>query len=179
MAGLAQTRRTLWLVLGVLLFLDAAAAAFLLSPWGRSRSAREREYDTVRARLQATMNEVRPLHDMDAKIERARKDTADFYAQRLPAESSAVSAELGRLAKENSVQISQVRYEFKDAEVPDLRQVKIAAKLQGDYLKEVKFINALERDKMFFILDGVALGEAQGGGVRLDLQMETYMKVGP
>jgi Tfp pilus assembly protein PilO len=178
MAGLAQSRRTLLVVLGALLLLDAAAAAFLLSPWGRSRTAREQEYNTVRAQLQTTMNEVRPLRGMDGKIERARKDTAEFYAQRLPAESSAVSAELGRLAKENSVQISQVKYEFKDAGVPDLRQVKIAAKLNGDYVKEVKFINALERDKMFFILDGVALGQAQGGSVRLDLNMETYMKAG-
>jgi len=178
MAGLAQTRRTLVLVLGVLLALDAAAAAFLLSPWGRSRAAREQEYDGVRAQLQATMNEVRPLHGIEQKLDRARKDTADFYAQRLPAESSAVSAELGRLAQDNSVQISQIKYDFKDAEVPGLRQVTIQAKLEGDYLKEVKFINALERDPMFFILDGVNLGESQGGSVRLDLKMETFMKAG-
>ena len=157
MAGLAQTRRNLVLVLGILLAVDVAAAAFLFSPWGRSRGARELEYDEVRAHLQATMAEVRPLQSMDQKLERARSDTAAFYAQRLPAESSAVSAELGRLAKENSVQISQIKYDFKDAEIPGLRQVKIQAKLEGDYLKEVKFVNALERDPMFFILDGINL----------------------
>ena len=178
MAGLAPARRNLRVVLGVLLLLDVAAAAFLFSPWGRSRAAREQEYDTVHAELQATMNEVRPLQGIDQKLDRARKDTAAFYAERLPAESSAVSAELGRLAKENSVQISQVKYDFKDAEVPGLRQVKIETKLDGDYVKEVKFINALERDPMFFILDGVTLGESQGGAVHLELKMETYMKVG-
>jgi type IV pilus assembly protein PilO len=178
MAGLARARRNFMVALAVLLVLDVAAVAFLFSPWGRSRAARDQEYDNVRVQLQATMSEVRPLQSIEQKLDRARKDTAAFYAQRLPAESSAVSAELGRLAKENSVQISQVKYDFKDADVPDLRQVKIEAKLDGDYLKEVKFINALERDPMFFILDGVNLGESQGGSVHLDLKMETYMKAG-
>lgn len=178
MADLGRTRRTLTVTLAVLLAVDVAAAAFLLSPWGRSKGAREQEYDGVRTQLRASMDEARPLHGIEEKLDRARKDTADFYAQRIPAESSAVSAELGKLAKENSVQVSQVKYDFKDAEIPGLRQVKIEAKLDGDYLKEVKFINALERDKMFFILDGVTLGESQGGAVHLDLKMETYMKAG-
>ena len=34
--------------------------------------------------------------------------------------------------------------------------------LSGDYLQEVKFINALERDKMFFLIDGIALARAAG-----------------
>ncbi|HUK88170.1 MAG TPA: hypothetical protein VLT85_10940 [Terriglobales bacterium] len=178
MADLARTRRSLTVVLAVLLAADVAAAAFLLSPWGRSKGEREEEYDHVHAQLQATMSEVRPLQGIEGKLDRARKDTADFYGQRIPAESSAVSAELGKLAQENSVQISQVKYDFKDTEIPGLQQVKIAAKLDGDYLKEVKFINALERDKMFFILDGVTLEEAQGGAVHLDLKMETYRKAG-
>lgn len=179
MPDLARTRRILTVALVLLLAVDVAAAAFLLSPWGRSKGEREQEYDQVRTQLQATMAEVRPLQGIEGKLDRARKDTADFYAQRLPAESSAISAELGKLARDNSVQISQVKYDFKDTEISGLRQVKIEAKLDGDYLKEVKFINALERDKMFFILDGVTLGEAQGGAVHLDLKMETCMKVGP
>ncbi len=49
--------------------------------------------------------------------------------------------------------------------------------LSGDYLQEVKFINALERDKMFFLIDGIALGEQQGN-VRLQLKLETYLRSG-
>ncbi len=47
----------------------------------------------------------------------------------------------------------------------------------GSYLQEVKFINELERDKMFFLIDGVALGEQQGN-VRLQLKLETYLRSG-
>ena len=49
--------------------------------------------------------------------------------------------------------------------------------LSGDYLQEVKFINALERDKMFFLVDGITLGEQQGN-VRLQLKLETYLRSG-
>jgi type IV pilus assembly protein PilO len=49
--------------------------------------------------------------------------------------------------------------------------------LSGDYLQEVKFINALERDNMFFLIDGIALAEQQGN-VRLQLKLETYLRSG-
>ena len=47
--------------------------------------------------------------------------------------------------------------------------------ISGDYLQEVKFINSLERSKMFFLVDGITLGEQQGN-VRLQLKLETYMR---
>jgi hypothetical protein len=41
----------------------------------------------------------------------------------------------------------------------------------------VKFINALERSKLFFLIDGVTLVEQQGN-VRLQLKVETYLRNG-
>ena len=38
------------------------------------------------------------------------------------------------------------------------------------------FINALERDPLFFIIDSVELGGEQAGVVRLQLKLETYQK---
>ncbi len=57
-----------------------------------------------------------------------------------------------------------------------MRPMLIDANFVGDYLQVVKFINAMERDKTFFILDSVTLGEAQGGTVRVQLKFETYLK---
>jgi hypothetical protein len=42
----------------------------------------------------------------------------------------------------------------------------------------VKFINALERDKMLFIVNSIAVGDAKGGTVRLQLKLSTYLKTG-
>jgi len=40
----------------------------------------------------------------------------------------------------------------------------------------VRFINALERNKLFFLVDGVELGSEQNGIVGLQLRIETYMR---
>ena len=49
----------------------------------------------------------------------------------------------------------------------------------GDYLQLVRFINSLERDQMFFLVNSVVLGGEQGGVVKLELKMNTYLKTGP
>jgi hypothetical protein len=84
---------------------------------------------------------------------------------------------LGKLAGASGVHIAAVKYEDKDAPVEGLRKLNIEIALSGSYLQEVKFINALERDKLFFVVDGVALGEQQGN-VRLQLKVETYLRGG-
>jgi len=42
----------------------------------------------------------------------------------------------------------------------------------------VRCINALERDQLFFLVDSVGLGGEQGGVVKLQLKLETYLKTG-
>jgi len=42
----------------------------------------------------------------------------------------------------------------------------------------VRFINSLERDQIFLLINSVGLGGEQGGQVKLELKMETYLKTG-
>lgn len=176
MADLRRTRHTLRTVLIVLLLVDVAAAVFLLTPLGPSRQRKQEEYDRVRAELQRKQREVVPLRGMDQKLVTAAGQIETFYGERLPGHSSAIAERLGKLADANHVQIASTRYETKEADVAGLRRVAIETTVNGDYLAVVRFINALERDPMFFILSGVQLAEQQGGTVRLALQLETYLK---
>lgn len=176
MANLKRARRNLKTVAVVLLLVDVAAAGFLLSPLGRSPRSQQQEYDRVRLELQAKIREVVPLRGMDRKLGEAQRQIGKFYKDRLPGGYSSISAELGKLAQESGVRISQGKYDSSPAELKGLQQVKMEATLEGDYLPIVKFINALERDKMFFIVDSVTLGQEQGGAVRLQLKLETYLK---
>ena len=50
--------------------------------------------------------------------------------------------------------------------------------MNGDYLQLVRFINSLERDQMFFLVDSVQLGGEQAGMVKLQMKLETYLKTG-
>ena len=49
---------------------------------------------------------------------------------------------------------------------------------RGNYVSLAKFINALERDEMFFIIDSIALAGEQKGPIKLQMKFETYLKAG-
>jgi hypothetical protein len=177
MASIREVRKTLLPVVIGLVILDLACGVYLLSPAGRSRAARQRDLDALQAQLAAKRTEVLPTRGMDGKLKQASTDINGFYKERFPEQYSSVTEELGKLAAANGVQMSAVKYDDKDAPVEGLRQLNIELAISGSYLQEAKFINALERDKLFFVIDGVTLGEQQGN-VRLQLKVETYLRDG-
>ena len=178
MPDLRDTRQKVKITLAVLVLLDVAAAALLLSPLVGSERSRTEEMKQLWKELQGRTRVVEPLRGMDKKIEAAHQQIEEFYKDRLPGQDSAISAEVGKLASQSGVKIGQVTYKLKDPEPVGLRPVGIDADLSGDYLQVVRFINALERDNLLFIIDSVELGGAQGGTVRLQMRLETYLKTG-
>jgi hypothetical protein len=168
-------QKYLW-ILGTLLAIALAAGAFLLSPWGRSLAALQDEYRVVRRQFQARRAEADALSNMPEKIERARAQVRQSFDERLPARYSEIAEQLGRHADRYRVGLSRVRYELEPTDLPGVQRVLIDATLDGSYINEVKFINALERDQMFFIVDSVSLGEERAGAVRLELKLETYLR---
>ena len=177
MASIRETQKKLMPIVIALIVLDLACIGYIVSPAGRSRQARQRDYYKLRDQLTAKQAEVLPTRGMDQKLKQASHDITNFYDTRLPAQYSSVAEELGKVANDTGVHLSGVKYEQKDAGVQGLRKLTMDASISGDYLQEVKFINALERDKMFFLIDGITLGEQQGN-VRLQLKLETYLRPG-
>jgi type IV pilus assembly protein PilO len=177
MTNLRELRRKLVLGLTVLLLLDAGAFAFLLSPWGRS----VREFQDERNRLELARKlkqaEVKPARGMDMKLAGARSELEQFFAERMAGQASAVPDRLGALAAKHRVQLSQARYKTGESPVQGIQRVAIEGSLAGEYLDVVRFLNAVERDPMFFIIQSVALDDQEGGGtVRLELKLETYLR---
>jgi type IV pilus assembly protein PilO len=177
MASIRETRKKLMPAVIALAILDLVCVGYLFSPAGRSRQARQRDYQQLHQQLIAKQQEVLPTRGMDHKLTQASHDIGGFYDTRFPAQYSTVTEELGKVATDNGVQLSGVKYDEKDAPIEGLRRLNMELTLSGGYLQEVKFINALERDKMFFLVDGIALGEQQGN-VRLQLKLETYLRGG-
>jgi type IV pilus assembly protein PilO len=178
MRQIEKIRTRLLIVLGVLLVIDIAAVGLLLSPVGRSREARIQEYDRVRTQLQAKRRDALPARDMDKKLGTARTEISEFYKERLPQRYSDVSDSLGKLAKESNVQLGQIKYTAKSSDLADLQRLEIDASVSGDYPNLMRFINGLEREKTTYVLDSVELGEGQGGTVRLNINLETYLRSG-
>ena len=176
MPDLGNTRQKLKVTIASLLVVDLAAAALLLSPIVGSEKSRLAEMDRLWKELQAKTRQVEPLRGLDKKVVIAQKQIDEFYQQRLTSQDSTISTELGKVAAQSGVKISDIKYKVNDPEPVGLRPMEIEANLSGDYLQLVRFINALERDQLFFIINSVQLGGEQGGAVKLQMKMETFLK---
>jgi type IV pilus assembly protein PilO len=125
------------------------------------------------ARLQA-----QPLRGLDTKIAASTRDADAFYADRLPYAYSQVLSELGHLTQKSNVRLANVQY----AQVPvlsganALTELHMDASVSGDYRPIVEFINGLERDKMFFLVNGINLSGQQTGTVNLRIRLTTYLR---
>lgn len=178
MASANPVRNRFMVAAVLLLVVDAAALAFLFTAWGRPPEQREAEYNRLRSEWQQKRREVQPLIGMPQKLERANKDADVILKGRVADQSSQVSNEIGKLAAADHVKLERAQYETKDTSLPGIEQIVVRASLSADYLQLVKFINAIERSKMLMVLDSVKLNEQQGGGVKVDLVMESYSKAG-
>jgi type IV pilus assembly protein PilO len=178
MANLRHARRRIAIILGVLLAVDIAAAVVMFTPVAGGSAKRQQEFDTIRRQVQQKLQVVIPPDQVQDRINQARTQIDGFFKDRLAPSASALSGELGKLATSNGVRLGSAKYAELDSDLPGFTHVRIDANITGDYLAIVKFINALERDKMFFIIDNVALSEQQGGIVGLSVKLETYLKSG-
>jgi type IV pilus assembly protein PilO len=169
-------RKKVKITIAALLVVDVIAVILLFSPLVGSERSRREQMDQLWQELQRKTHEAEPLKNVDKKIAVASQQVDDFYKNRLPAQDSAIYDELGKVAKQSGVKIGQIRSKGKDTDVVGLRPVEIQADFSGDYLQLVRFINSLERDPLFFIIDSVELGGEQGGVVKLQLKLETYQK---
>jgi len=176
MPDVRDARKKVKIAIAALLAVDIISGLALLSPLVGSERSRREQLDQLWRELQQKTRAAEPLRDFDKKIATARRQIDDFYKNRLPAQDSAIYAELGKVAGQNGVHIGQIRSKAKDTESVGLRPVEIEADFSGGYLQLIRFINALERDSIFFIVDSVQLGGEQGGTVRLQLKLETYQK---
>jgi type IV pilus assembly protein PilO len=178
MPDLRQTRKNLKTALAIMAGVDLLAAALYFSPIIGSAETRRQELNTLQVELVTKTRQVAPLKDLPQKVVLASHQISDFYKKRFPTQESQILTELGKLTSANGVSIEQVKYKVRDAEFGGLQPVEMDADFAGNYTSLAKFINALERDQVFFIINSVTLGGQQQGPVKLGVKLETYLKVG-
>lgn len=119
-----------------------------------------------------------PLKNIDDKLSKSTIDADAFYRERLPYAYSQMLAEIGALTKAQNVRLSGVQYAQAPVLTGDsaLREVKIDARVAGDYRPLVQLVNALERDKMFFVINTITFTGTNSGQVTLRMRMTTYLR---
>jgi hypothetical protein len=173
-----ETRKKLKVAMIAMVAVDVVAAGVLLSPWVGSSTSRRMQLAQLWKELQVKTKQVEPLRGLDKKIVLADSQIKEFYNTRLTSQDSAISEELGKVASQTGVKISGIKYKINDPEPVGLRPLEIDADLSGGYLQLVRFINSLERDQLFFLIDDVSLGNEQMGQVKLQMKMRTFVKSG-
>jgi len=178
MPDLRQTRKNLKAALAVMAGVDLLAAIVYFSPLVGSAETRRQELNQLQTELNTKTRQVAPLQNLPDKVVLASHQISDFYKRRFPAQESQILTEFGKLAAANGVTIEQGKYKVKEEGTGRLQPVEMEWDVAGNYTSLAKFINALERDEMFFIINSVSLGGDQQGPVKLNVKLETYLKAG-
>jgi len=180
MPDLRQTRKKIKTSLAILLGVDVVALVVLISPLVGSTDSRRQELNRLWSELRTKTQQVEPLTNLPDKVQAANRQITDFYKKRFPTQDSQIATEFGKLAAANAVTIEQATYQVKvkDEETGRLDPVEMEAELEGNYVSLAKFINALERDDMFFLISSITLAGEPKGPIKLQMKLETYLKVG-
>jgi len=177
MPDLRKTRKDLKIALAVMAAVDVLAAALYFSPLIGSAETRQTEVSQLQSELTLKTQQVAPLKDLPDKVKIVSKQIGEFE-NRFFSENSEIVMEVGKLATANGVRIEQERYKPGDTVTVGLQPIEIEYELSGNYTSLARFINAIERDSKFFIIDSVVLGGEPQGPVKLGVKLETYLKVG-
>jgi hypothetical protein len=168
-----------WAGVGLLAAVNLYLLAHMAFLWQKASSNNQDAQAQQRITLRAAEIAAEPLRGLDAKLDRATKDADRFYKERLPDSNSDVYAEIGALTKKQNVRYTRAQYTYEPVlagTADQLTVMHIDSSLSGDYRPLVQFINALERDKMFFVINAVTLTGQQSGMVNLRLRMTTYLR---
>lgn len=176
MPDLRKTRRQLKTALTAMLGVDLLAGIVYFSPLVGSMETRRQELNQMQVELNTKTRQVAPLRDLPHKVVIANQEIAEFYNRRFPAQGYEIQAELGKIETESGVKIEQARYKAKEEGPGRLIPVEIEADLAGNYGALARFINGLERDQMFFIINSVTLGGQPQGPVKLNMKLEAFLK---
>ena len=143
--------------------------------WNTLRTNRPEELELRKTELRTAELQTKPLRNLPERVADSTEGAGRFYDARVPGADSAILAELGALEQKANVRLSRVQTSFAPA-LRDVTEVRMDASVSGDYTSVMRFINSVERDKMFFVIDGLTLTGQQGGLVNLRLKVTTYLR---
>jgi len=181
MGNLAKTQKQFITILSVLVVVILLLITYLILP-SSSPSALAAKEKSLQDQAKKLSIEVAPLKGIDKQLAQTRVDMKQFYEQKIPSQFSQISQHLEKLMKDTGVTNTGIHYsqdrniqKDKD-ELSDVRRVGIETTVSGEYSKLAHFINAMEQDKLLFVIDQISLSSQDGGVVSLQIKFETFLK---
>jgi hypothetical protein len=173
MGDLRKIRKRFIVGVTILSAINLPLLAYLLwpGPARPSRDVLQQQYNNL-SREVALWEKSNP--------EKTRAELKQLYAENLPGRWSQISQQVDKLIRDTGVTAQSIHYPTENVEkpeLPDVQQVKIETTVTGDYSKVARFINALEQDKLLFIIEKISLSGQEGGAVvSLHITFDTFLK---
>lgn len=143
--------------------------------WAATNSSSSDALINKQLELKTLEVQTSPLRGLDQRVVDARKQIAQFYDQRVPANYSSIAIQIGDLEQKSGVHLSGMQY-TQGATTGNLTEISLDARITGGYPQIMRFVNGLERDKTFFIIRSMAFTGQQGGEVSLRLRVTTWLR---
>lgn len=176
MTGFQKTQIVFMVLIATFVAIDLGLAGYLFWGSGSSGEALKIEEQQLQQQLNAKTGAVVAPHGIEKKLEETRTDIKKFYNQRVPGYWSQIASELHKLETANGVTEQNIRYAADDTTLPGVQRVKIDTAVASDYPKIARFINALERDQLLFVIDQISVSGQPAGTVQLQIKLETFLK---
>jgi Tfp pilus assembly protein PilO len=143
--------------------------------WAATSSSSVDALVTKQFQLKALDMQTSPLRGLDKKVAESHKDIAQFYADRIPPNYSSIDKRVGELQVASGVHLTRMQYTQGKPDA-DLTKISLDCNITGEYTQIMHFVNTLERDKTFFLIEGMSLTGQQGGMVSLRLEVATWLR---
>jgi type IV pilus assembly protein PilO len=179
MRDLHQIRQRVYIVLGILGVISLGFIVYLLWP-GSSVSAQKQEAENLERQYKTLKDEVAPLNGIEGKLLQTRTDIKNLYKDSVPSRASEISLRLEKISQSTGVQNQGVHYSTKinpdKDDLPGLQRLDIDTSVSGEYPSLAHFINAIEQEKLMFVIDQISLSSPSSGIVTLQIKLHTYLK---
>jgi hypothetical protein len=172
MSGLVRLQRRFVAAATVLGLISLSLLVYLL--WPQSSGAKPAD---LQEQYRTLKNEVALW--TKGNPDAVRSDLNEFYKQEVPTRYSEISQRMEKLIQATGVSAPGIHYSSENQDksmLPGVEMVKVDTTVTGDYAKVARFINALEQDKTFFIIDKIALSSHEAGTVSLAITVDTFVR---
>lgn len=171
-------------IIGLLLLANLVVAVIALKPFGGSADDLRREEASLRGQLAALQAKVTGGQRMVSKVDTARREGDQFLAKYVTERrvlSSTVTEELVRMAKDAGGSYLPITMNAEPIEGSDtLWMLTINAGYQGTYANLSKFVNLVDKSRLFLIIENMQLAPQQSGqNLNVSVKLLTFFRDQP
>ena len=167
-------------ILGVMLFGNLLAAAFVFHPWGGSPEDLARDLEQRQRQLTQQKQRLERTRGLAGKVQQARIEGDGFLEQSTMNRRTAFSTligEINKMALDAGMKPKESAMALDSVEGSEtLEQLTISANFEGSYANLTKFVNLLDRSPRFLIIESLQASPQPSGILGVNVRLDTFIR---